>query len=428
MTDKRAAFFRRVQQKGMVLTLEPLKNLCGLLGEPQNKLPCVHIAGTNGKGSVLKMVSLCLESAGYKVGCYFSPQVFDDEPSVSVNGRAAGDELLGQVTDEIISAYEQMERLGMETPTLFEIETASALMCFARSGCDICVVECGMGGRDDATNIIDNNAVCVMTSIGLDHMSFLGETEAEIASNKAGIFRKNSAVVTVAQSVEVMSALRSKAQEVGCTLTVCEKPVLLEDNGFEEQSFEYGGKSYTIKLCGEHQLENAAAAVEVMNALRGKGFDISDEAVRNGLSRAVWHGRFECVRKEPIFILDGAHNVPAARALAAAAGKYLAGYKIILLFGILADKQYEQVAGILAPLADRIVTFTPPVPRALDGKTLAEVCGRYAPTVCAKDIASAVKTAFDEAKTIGEKAAVCAAGSLYSLNEIRKALDELVQE
>lgn len=427
MEEKRDAFFRRVQQKGMVMTLEPLKKLCELLGEPQNKVPCVHIAGTNGKGSVLKMVSLCLESAGYKVGCYFSPQVFDDEPSVSVNGRALDEDLLGQATDEIISAYEQMERLGTETPTVFEIETARALMCFARSGCDICVVECGMGGRDDATNIIDNNAVCVMTSIGLDHMSFLGETAGEIASNKAGIFRKNSAVVTVSQSAEVMSALRSKTQEVGCALTVCEKPVLLEDNGFEGQSFEYGGESYNIRLCGEHQLENASAAVEVMNALRGKGFEISNEAIRNGLARAVWHGRFECVRKEPVFILDGAHNVPAARALSAAVGKYLAGYKIILLFGILADKQYEQVAEILAPLADRIVTFTPPVPRALDGETLAEVCGRYARSVCANDITSAVKTALDEAETIGEKTAVCAAGSLYSLGEIRNALGEFTQ-
>lgn len=415
------AFLQKVSEKGMTLTLGPLKNMCSLLYDPQSCTPCVHIAGTNGKGSVLSMVSSCLMEAGYRVGRFFSPQIFEDEPAVSINNAPVDESLYLDVMEEIMAIYRLMEARGEETPTAFEIETLCALSCFERSGCDIAVVECGMGGRDDATNIIDSNAVCVFTSIGLDHMDHLGSTPAEIAENKAEILRNGSIAVCAVQSFpEAVGAISRKSRQVGSPLIYCENPKKIASRGLDGQTFEYKGEEYKITLCGRHQCENAAAAIETLTALKSKGFEIPDEAIKNGLEKAVWHGRFERVGCEPTVILDGAHNVPAAKALAEAMDEYLGGKKIVLLLGILADKQYREAAEILAPKADNVVTFTPPNPRALDGEKLRSICEKYAPSVFAATIDEAVKLAVESAGTDG---AVCAAGSLYSLGEIKKIIE-----
>lgn len=411
----------KAAKKGIVPGLERLRRLCEVLGEPQNSVPCVHIAGTNGKGSVLKMTAQCLIEAGYRVGCWFSPQVFEDEPCLTVSGCEVGENVLQKVGERIASACEKLENSGEETPTLFELETLRAIMCFGEEKCDICVVECGMGGRDDATNIIDSNIVCVMTPIGLDHMRFLGQTAEEIAENKAGIFREGCAVVSAPQQAGVAAVLRRCAEVKGCSLRVCGKPVIVDDRGFEGQAFEYGGERFDIRLCGAHQLENAAAAVEVMVALRERGFEISAEAVRAGLEKTRWHGRFELVCSDPPVVLDGAHNVPAAKVLREALDRYFAGKKIVLLFGILADKQYEKVAEIVASAAFRVVAFTPPVERALTGERLAEVCEKYAPSECCENVSQAVNRAIEIAEST-ENAAVCAAGSLYSLERVRREI------
>lgn len=421
MTDKIQVgeFMKRVSEKGMVMTLEPVREMCRLLGNPQSRIPCVHIAGTNGKGSVLSMISSCLKEAGVRVGTFFSPQVFDDEPSIAVNGAPVDEELYLSVMEGIMAVYAEMETAGIETPTVFEIETVCALMCFERSGCDISVVECGMGGVNDATNIIDSNIVCVFTPIALDHTDFLGETIAEIAENKAGIIRQGCTVVCAEQeAMEAMGAISWKAREAGCPLVYCGSPENIIAFGLDGQSFEYKREDYNIKLLGSHQCRNAAAAIEALFALRDKGFRISDNAVKSGLEKAVWHGRFECISREPLVILDGAHNVQGAKALAEAMEQCLIGKKITLVFGILADKQYREAAEILASKADRIVTFTPPNPRALDGEKLREICEKFAPTVTAKSAEEAMKLALSDADST---TAVCAAGSLYSLNEIKKS-------
>lgn len=425
MIDKLQAdiFMKKVSEKGIVLDLEPLKNMCRILGDPQNRIPCVHISGTNGKGSVLSMVNAGLIEAGLRVGRFFSPQIFDDEPAAAINNSPIDETLRLDVLEQIITVYRQMEARGEETPTVFEIETLCALMCFTRAECDIVVVECGMGGLGDATNIIDSNAVCVFTSIGLDHMNYLGSTPAEIAENKAEILRNGSIAVCAVQSFpETVGAVSRKSRQVGSPLIYCEKAKKINFSGFDGQTFDYKGKQYRIALCGEHQCENASAAIETLIALRSKGFIIPDESIRNGLEKAVWHGRFECVKRDPHIILDGAHNVPAAKALAEAIDKYLGGKKLVLLLGVLADKQYAEITDILAPKADMIVTFTPPNSRALDGESLRMLCGKYAPSIFAETIEKAVRLAVESA---GKDGAVCAAGSLYSLGEIRKALDSL---
>lgn len=415
-------FMKEASKKGMVMTLEPLKTLCDFLGNPQNDTVYVHIAGTNGKGSVLSMVSSALEDAGYKTGRFFSPQVFENEPSLSVNGQKADETIYIEIMSEIIDAYEKMQSQGLETPTAFEIEVLSALMYFSKVHCDIAVVECGMGGRDDATNIITSQAVCVITPIGLDHMSFLGDTKSEIADNKSDIFTENCIAVSARQSKEVMSVLEQKAIKKGCELVVCEKPENIVSYGLDGQSFDYLGREYKINLCGPHQCENAVLSIEVLNALRKKGFKISDENIKNGLEKAKWHGRFECIGQNPLIILDGAHNTMAAEIFTRSIDECLANKNIIYVFGILKDKQYEEVAKITAPKADMIITYTPPSPRALDGEELAHICSRYAPTEYAKSPEDAAELALKIANQMGYgNTAICAFGSLYSLDRLRKA-------
>ena len=414
-------FMQAVSHKGMVMTLAPLKALCKLLNNPQNDTAFVHIAGTNGKGSVLSMVSSCLEDAGYKTGRFFSPQVFEDEPALSVNGCAPNETIYIEIMSELMEAYEMMQSQGLETPTAFELEVLAAFMYFSRTHCDIAVVECGMGGRDDATNVITSNAVCVITPIGIDHTKFLGNSITEIADNKSDIFTKDCIAVTAQQPTEAIDVLKRKAAAVGCELIICKAAENVVQNGFDGQSFDYLGKNYKMHLCGSHQSENGAVAVQTLLALRRKGFEISDENIRTGLIKASWHGRFECIRQNPLIIIDGAHNVAAAKVFANSIDEYLPDKKIIFVFGILKDKQYKEVIRITAPKADKIITFTPPSERALDGRELAGICSRYAPSEYAQSPEQAAKLALKTAEEIGySDTAICAFGSLYSLERLRK--------
>ena len=411
-------FRERLSEKGIVMGLAPLREMCALLGDPQNKLPCVHIAGTNGKGSVLAMISAVLERSGLKTGRFFSPAVFSDEPTASINGKAADELLCLEVMDELINVWEEMDKNGSDTPTLFEMDMLCALICFVRSGCDIIVVECGMGGRDDATNIIDNNILCVITSVGYDHMSFLGDTLTEIAANKSGIFRPGCTVISAAGESCAQAEIKRQAELNNCRLITCENAGHIRQSGLDGQTFTYKGRDYRIRLCGEHQTANAAAAIDSLTELGKMGYPVTSETIREGLSTAVWHGRFECICRQPLFIIDGAHNVPAANALAAAIRSYLSGYRIILLIGMLADKEYDKVAEILAGCADTAVTFTPPVSRGLDGKILAQCLEKFIPVTNTPTVEEAVHTAV---RMADEKCAVVAAGSLYSLDMIRSA-------
>jgi dihydrofolate synthase/folylpolyglutamate synthase len=417
--DEIGIFMQNVGKKGMVMTLDPLLELCKRLGNPQNDTSFVHIAGTNGKGSVLSMTSSCLEKAGYRTGRFFSPQVFSCEPTVSINGNAPDEILRRSIMTEIIGEYEKMQEEGLETPTSFEIEFLYALMCFSREKCDIAVIECGMGGRDDATNIV-RNEVCVITSIGYDHMKFLGNTITEIAGNKAGIFTSGCIAVSEKQAAEVIEVLRRKAAEKGCRFEVCGDVENIVPNGLSGQSFDYSGKRYSISLCGEHQCRNAATAIQTMYALREKGFEVSDENISDGIAETVWHGRFECIMQNPTVIIDGGHNTAAAETFVKCVEDYLGGRKIILVFGILRDKQYREVADIVSPIAERIITFTPPSERALNGRELAVVCSEYARTEYAESPEDAVRMAMKTAVEIGcDDCAICAFGSLYSLDRLR---------
>ena len=416
-------FLKRISAKGMVMTLEPLLNLCKKLGNPQNNVPCVHIAGTNGKGSVLAMVCSVLENAGYRTGRFFSPKVFDDEPNLAVNGKAVQEEILNGIYEEIIPAFEDMEKNGEETPTLFEVETLASLMCFQREKCDIAVVECGMGGRDDATNIIDFNLVSAITAVGLDHTKFLGNTVTEIAENKSHIIKKGCTAVCLSQEKDVVNIVKKRAEEQGCEFILSGQGEVISDNGFSGQTFLYKGEEYSIPLVGKTQIKNATVAVEICKALDRKGFSLSEETIKSGLEKTKWHGRFEKIHESPLVVIDGAHNVQSAEVFRENVEKYLNERKIFLVMGILEDKQYKDVVKILAPIAEEIFTYNVENPRKLSSEKLAEECLQLSRAKALNTPGEAVISAINTAKECDENCAVCAVGSFYSLNTIRKKFE-----
>ena len=294
MTYKEAKqFLEDCNQYAGEFTLEPLKEMLRRLGNPQDELSFVHIAGTNGKGSVLAFVSTILKEAGYRVGRYISPTIFSYRERIQVNETYISREDLARLTEKIRTVGEQMLLEGMQHPTMFEAETALAFLYFTEQKCDLVVLECGMGGRMDATNVIRNTAAAVFASISMDHMGFLGDTLAKIAENKAGIIKPGCTVVTLKQPAEAQRAILEQARLCGCTVVTAEpEQAVNRQRGLFSQSFDYKEqKEIQISLSGEYQFANASLALEVIDALRAKGYEIPKAAVRKGLKEAVWIGR-----------------------------------------------------------------------------------------------------------------------------------------
>jgi len=417
-------YISNIERAGSDYGIERMRVLLSLLGDPDGRLKFVHVAGTNGKGSVCAYLTSVLKEAGYRVGTYNSPSVFCYNERWRVDGEPLSDgcvaRYLTAVREAIDAQNARRERRGFGAnplidgklcPTAFEIETAVAMVAFADLGCDIVVLETGLGGRWDATNVIRENEVAVITPIGLDHCGLLGNTLGEIAAEKAAIVKGDGA--TCAQCEEVMRELRrpydvrdGKRVYRDINLEVCGQGSYIS-GGIDGQIFEYGGKKYKISLLGEHQIQNASIAICAIDALRKKGWRISDEALRLGLERAVWHARFEVVQNAQsrfdlhvphgkTLVFDGAHNPHGANALASALMRYFPEDKIHFVLGILADKDVDGVLDELAPLATRVTAVTPRSPRALGGDELAKMfkARNTACEVC-EDIREAVQNALD---------------------------------
>ena len=419
MTGEEAiAFLHSVPWQGTRLGLDRTKELLCKLGNPERKLRFIHIAGTNGKGSTAAMTASVLQKAGYRTGLYISPflEVFNER--MSVNGALITDEELGSITEKVRPAAESME----DMPTEFEWMTAIALLFFLRRGCDIVVLEVGMGGRLDSTNVIPAPEAAVICNIGLDHVKELGDTKEKIAFEKAGIIKRGSDVVLYQQEPSVQAVLEQACAEQGITPHTADFSKLdsLADS-IEGQNFRYcGGKEYRIGLLGEHQLHNAAVVLELIGVLRQRGFEISEEALHTGLAEARWPGRFEVLHQAPCFIADGGHNDQCAAAVADALQKYFPGRKVLMIMGVLADKDHEGIIRRLSPLAERFYAVTPDSPRALSAKDLAErlaLCGKPV-TVC-ENAADAVEKVFADA---AEEDIICSVGSLYMTGAIRTAV------
>ena len=350
--------------------LERTQALLTALGNPERKLRFVHITGTNGKGSTAAMIASILAAAGLRAGLYTSPHLYQFYERMQVNGAPISDRDLGRLTQQVLEAAEDMD----DPPTEFELMTAVAMAYFLEQHCDLVVLEVGLGGRLDSTNVIPHPEAAVITNIGLEHTKELGNTLAQIAAEKAGILKPGCRCVLYAQGEEASQVVRNVClgQNIPLLETAPEQLEVL-DSGLDGQTFRYRGNGpYRIRLLGDYQLSNAMTALDTVQALREGGWDISEPAVQQGLLQARWPGRLELVRRAPDVIIDGGHNPQCVDALSAALRKLYPNQKLIFLAGVLADKDYNAILDTLVPFAAGFVCLTPDSPRALSAEDLAK--------------------------------------------------------
>lgn len=423
ITEYRQAteYMQLLTGKGIVLGLESMERLTERMGKPQDSLKFIHIAGTNGKGSVLSFLSAILRCGGYRVGRYSSPAVFSDLEKLQVNGRPISKADFSRGMEAVRSAAERMETEGYPYPTAFEAETALAFWYFQEKGCDIVILETGMGGMLDATNVITTTVAAVLTPVSLDHIGMLGESLSEIATQKAGIIKKGSTVISAQQAPEVMDIIETVCKEKNVTLHIGDVASATKIKyGVEKQSFDYKEyKKLTISLAGSYQIENAVLAVEAIRQLVGCGFSVTEKQLRKGLLEAVWKGRFTVLAKKPYFIIDGAHNEAAASKLGETIRLHFTNKKIITIMGILKDKEYEKIVALTAPYAEQIITVTTPGnPRAFPAYELAGIVSQYNPNVTAADsLQEAVEMSYLLADA---DSVILAFGSLSYLGELSR--------
>lgn len=382
MTYKDALKYINDNSQNKILPgLSNMEKLCALLGNPQKKVKTIHIAGTNGKGSVGTFIETGLMHSGYKVCRYTSPAVLDYREKMTYNSCPISCDEFAVIVNEVKN---KIENSGVK-PTVFELETAIAFYYFAKKDCDFAVLETGMGGRLDATNVTDK-ILAVITSIDIDHTKFLGNTIEEIAEEKAGIIKDNA--VSSPQRESVCNVLKSHSNNI-----VFAKKADNIRYSLENTTFDY--KNYTdikISMLGHYQVENATTAIEALLALNKMGYKIKD--IPHSIEKAIWHCRFELISKKPLVIIDGAHNVQGARALEENIKLYLKGRETAFITGVLKDKDYEKMAEILAVYAKEIFTINSDSPRALSCEKFADTIRKYNTAVSAeKDIRTAVKKA-----------------------------------
>lgn len=399
--------------------LERIRRLLSALGTPQKGLRFVHIAGTNGKGSTAAMLASVLTAAGYRTGLYTSPHLVRYGERMQVDGAAVPEEELSALLEE---ARPALADLG-ERPSEFELLTALACLYFQRKTCDIVVWEVGLGGRLDPTNVIDAPECAVITGIGLEHTEFLGDTVEKIAAEKAGIIKPGCPVVCQSQGPEAETVIRERCAALNCELTVTD-PALLAPGAadLDGQTFSYRTReALRLGLLGPFQLRNAAAALDAADALRRRGWAISEEAARCGLAEARWPGRFEVLRKEPPVIVDGAHNPHGVAALAECLKQYFPQGGVTFVMGVMADKDYGAMAAQVAPFARGFVTVTPDSARALAAESLAaDIRDRLGlPAAAEPSVEDGVRRALREC---GPEGAVCVFGSLYQAGRARAFL------
>lgn len=404
--------------------LARMQNLMNHLGNPENDLQCIHIAGTNGKGSLAAMTSAILTAAGYKTGLTISPYVVDFRERFQIDGEMIPPRTLVSLTQKVMDAVDAIEAEGGEKPVEFEAVTALALLWFAREKCDLVVLETGLGGRCDATNIVPHKLVAAITKIGYDHMEILGDTLDKIAAEKAGIIKEGSVVVNYPdQPVEAMGPILTAAAEAHTSIITPDKDDLTLLRGKRlENRIDYGGYRAALGLPGIHQANHAAMAVEIALALwREFGYDISDDAILEGLANAKMPARIEVLRRHPLLLLDGCHNPDGAKMLAATLTRADFEENLVGVFGVLADKDYKEMLSDLAPCFAKVYTVTPNCPRALSAEDLQKEARFHTDAEAADSVADALRKAIDYADE-NNLAGVVVCGSLYLAAEARPLL------
>lgn len=408
---------------GSRLGLDSIGKLLSLLNNPQEGLKYIHIGGTNGKGSTSSYLAHSLEAGGYKVGLFTSPYIERFNERIQINGQDIPDETLGRITSLIKEKANIMVGEGFEHPTTFEIVTAIGFMYFKEEKVDYVVLEVGLGGRYDSTNIISSPLASVITTIDYDHIDVLGDTLDKIAYQKAGIIKEKSIVVSYPQEEEALKVIKEVAEDKNAEfyLTPMENITVKEisDSG-AKFDYHYGNihmDNIKISMLGEYQVYNATLALTTLLVLKEKGLvDISEEQIREGLQKTKWPGRLEVMRRNPIFLIDGAHNVQGIAQLKKAINLF-EYKKLILGVGILKDKDSSHMVELLAPMADKIVVTEVNMPRKLDAEELAKEIAKYNENVFVeKDIKRAVEKTLELAE---EDDMIVFGGSLYLIGEVR---------
>lgn len=404
--------------------LARMQNLCDHLGNPEKELQCIHIAGTNGKGSLAAMTSSILTAAGYKTGLTISPYVVDFRERFQIDGEMIPPRTLANLTEKVLDAIDAIEAEGGEKPVEFEAVTALAFLWFAREKCDLVVLETGLGGRCDATNVVPHKLVAAITKIGYDHMEVLGDTLDKIAAEKAGIIKEGTVVVNYPdQPAEAMGPILTAAAEAHTSIITPDKDDLTLLRGKRlENRIDYGGYRAALGLPGTHQANHAAMAVEIALALwREFGYDISDDAILQGLADARMPARIEVLRRHPLLLLDGCHNPDGAKMLAATLTRADFEENLVGVLGVLADKDYKDMLSDLAPCFVKVYTVTPNCPRALSAEELQKEARFHTDAEAADSVADAIRKAVDYADE-NNLAGVVVCGSLYLAAEARPLL------
>ncbi|MBD5088513.1 MAG: bifunctional folylpolyglutamate synthase/dihydrofolate synthase [Clostridiales bacterium] len=415
--------------------LDNIRNLLQELGNPQSKLRFIHVGGTNGKGSVSAYISTILAVSGYRVGRYISPTILSYQERIQTlemkNQKLCEEQIeisqICQWVELIKKACISMRKKGLSHPTPFEIETAMGFLEFVDKDCDIVVLEVGLGGRMDATNIVETGICEVMTSISKDHIQFLGDTLEEITKEKAGILKKKVPIVAYdyknsyqkqdKQDV-ISSILKEKAIEQEAELIFADfRKIRVQKESLEGTDFDYKDISgMHCSLLGRFQIRNAVLAIEVAKVLAKMGWKIGNKEIKTGIQRTKWRGRFEILYQNPNYIVDGAHNADGARALAESIEMYLKNKKLLFIVGVLADKDYKSILSYTGKYAKRIYTITPDNERALSAAELARVAKQYCNQV---EVFDSIEFAMEEAeKTEDAYDAVIIFGSLYYLHGV----------
>lgn len=402
--------------------LTRITDLMHRLGDPQKKLRYIHITGTNGKGSTAAMLASILQEAGYKVGLFTSPHLRAYNERIRVDGTDISDEELCSVAEIVKPAVDEMD----SPPSEFERFTAMALVHFQRRACDVVVLEVGLGGRLDATNVIPAPEVAVLTNIGLEHTEILGDTLEKIASEKAGIIKPGTEVVAYRCPAEVEYAVQSACRQKGAMLTLARfEDIRLHQSDRKGQVFSWRAyERLTIHLLGRHQVNNAVMTLETVERLRNRGWAIHDDAVRRGLANARWPARLEFLSEDPPFLLDGAHNPQCTEALSSELSNLTQGKKILFITGVLKDKDYPAMMAQTLPFACRYFCVTPESGRALPAERLAEYLrSQGANAQCCASIEEAIRFALEAV----QDEMIVAFGSLYMAGEIRSRYPDLLR-
>jgi len=416
------AYIHSVFWKGSIPGLERTQELLSKMGNPEKDLKYVHIAGTNGKGSTAAMTASILRKAGYRTGLYTSPYIYRFHERMQIDGEQISDEDLIEITEYVKPLADSMA----QSPTEFELVCCIAFEYFKRKQCDIVVLEVGMGGEFDATNVIPCPEVAVITNIGLDHTDVLGSTLEEIALTKAGVFKEGGNAVVYRGLPSVEAVFESVCKQRNVALKKADFDSLkLNSLDLFGQNFDCGSrKNIQLPLLGDHQLHNASVVLSIADTLIEKGWKITEENIYEGIRDVSWPGRFDIVHRDPLFIIDGGHNPQCLEALVKNVEDYLAGRKVIALTGVLADKDYGDMYQPILPLIHEFVCITPDNPRKMEAEDLA----KYLQAVGAKATACAstqdgVRKALELA---GKDGVVLCFGSLYTIGDIRNALLDIL--